>query len=428
MPVSEQSQRVRGGNSELSRRAVVGASAATVFLMGFRASVSGSSSSSANGEFAPNAFIRIDKQGGVVLIMPQVEMGQGTYTSISMILAEELDAAWENVSVEHAPPDERYINPLLTIQATGNSNSIRGFWTPLRKAGAAARACLIQAAAHQWRVPATECQSANSEAIHIPTGRKLAYGALVHRAAEISPPADPPIKDPAFFKLIGRPLRRIDTSAKVNGTAPYGIDAMPSGVKFATIAACPVLGGTVAGVDRSGAQRVPGVRKIVVLDNLVAVVGDHMWAAKCGLEALKVDWNDGPNGGVSSELIWSRLREASQREGAVAKEVGDADSVLGPKGGPEHKVVTAVYEMPLLAHACMEPLNCTLHVTSNSAEVWIGTQVIERVRAAVADAAGLREDQVIVHNHLLGGGFGRRLEPDMAHAAARIAQGTSMAR
>ncbi|HEX8783710.1 MAG TPA: molybdopterin cofactor-binding domain-containing protein, partial [Steroidobacteraceae bacterium] len=201
----------------------------------------------------------------------------------------------------------------------------------------------------------------------------------------------------------------------------YGIDVMPPGLRFATLAASPVLGGKVVRVDDQRAKAIPGVQQIVVLDDLVAVVGDHMWAAKCGIEALDITWDDGPNGEVSSELIWSQLRKASLRDGAVAKEVGDVATPLRP-GGAAGEVISATFEMPLLAHACMEPMNCTVHVTPNSAEAWIGTQVMERVHAAVAKGAGLPESQVTVHNHLIGGGFGRRLEPDMAFSAARIAK------
>jgi len=370
------------------------------------------------GEYAPNAFIRIDRQGNVTLVMPQVEMGQGVYTSISMILAEELDADWTKVKTEHAPPDEaHYANPMLGMQATGNSNSIRAWWKPLRTAAAAARACLVEAAAGGWGVPASACRTEAGVVIHDASGRKAAYGDLIGRAGGVTPPTDPPLKDPNDFRLIGRPLKRLDTPDKTNGRAQYGIDALPPGVKFAVLAQSPVLGGKVAHVDDTAARAVPGVRQIVVLDDLVAVVGDHTWAAKQGLGALDVTWNDGLNGGVSSELIWDRLRTAGQREGAVAKQAGDADRALAAGD-----VVAATFEMPLLAHAPMEPLNCTVHITPTSAEVWIGTQVLERVHAAVAKAAGLPESEVTVHNHLLGGGFGRKLEPDMAYAAARIAK------
>jgi isoquinoline 1-oxidoreductase beta subunit len=403
----------------LSRRRFLEMSAST-FLLGFCVPLRKTRAAAA-APFAPNAFIRIDRRGEVSLIMPQVEMGQGTYTSISMILAEELDADWSQVRVEHAPADEElYANPDLSIQATGNSNSIRAFWKPLRMAGAATRACFVEAAAHTWGVSIAECRTENGKVIHDRTGRTLAYGALVDRAAAVAPPKDPVLKEAGTFRLIGRPLQRLDTPDKVNGNATYGIDVLPPGVKVATLAASPVLGGTVAHVDDRRARAVPGVRQIVVLDDLVAVVGDHMWAAKCGLDALDVTWNDGANADVSSELIWSRLRSASLRPGAIAKAVGDVDKALG--GDTSGQVVTAAYEMPLLAHACMEPLNCTVHVSPTSAEVWIGTQVMERVRAAVARASDLPEGQVTVHNHLLGGGFGRKLEHDMAYQAARIAR------
>jgi isoquinoline 1-oxidoreductase subunit beta len=409
--------------SVLSRRSFVRLAAGTAFVLGFYVPFRKTSEGAERAGYAPNAFIRIDQQGEVTLIMPQVEMGQGVYTSLSMVMAEELDADWSRVRVEHAPPDEKhYANPMLSIQATGNSNSIRAFWKPMRQAGASTRACLVEAAARSWGVPAAECRTENSTVIHDRTGRKSAYGALVGRASALEPPKDPPLKDVGAFRLIGRPLKRLDTPEKANGKTKYGIDVMPPGVKFATLAASPVLGGKVAHVDDHRARAIPGVRQVVVLDDLIAVVGDHMWAAKSGLEALDITWDDGPNGEVSSGLIWSRLRDASLREGALAKEVGDVARTLDSSTATASEVLSATYEMPLLAHACMEPLNCTVHVTPTFAEAWIGTQVLERVHAAVAKAAELPESQVTVHNHLIGGGFGRRLEPDMAYTAARIAK------
>jgi isoquinoline 1-oxidoreductase beta subunit len=408
--------------SSLSRRRFMGLAAGTAFVFGFYVPRGRASQAAERASFAPNAFIRIDRQGNVTLIMPQVEMGQGTYTSISMILAEELDADWSRVRPEHAPPDEKhYANPDLTIQATGNSNSVRAWWKPLRQAGANTRACFVEAAARAWGVTPEECRTENGTVIHDRTGRKASYGSLVDRAAAIEPPKNAPLKNIDAFRLIGRSLKRLDTPEKADGKATYGIDVMPPGLKFATLAASPVLGGKVVRVDDHRAKAIPGVQQIVVLDDLVAVVGDHMWAAKSGLEALDITWDDGPNGEVSSELIWSRLRKASLREGAVAKEVGDVATALRP-GGAGGEVISATFEMPLLAHACMEPMNCTVHVTPNSAEAWIGTQVLERVHDAVAKGAGLPESQVTVHNHLIGGGFGRRLEPDMAYSAARIAK------
>jgi isoquinoline 1-oxidoreductase subunit beta len=411
------------GDISLSRRKFMEMAAAGAFVLGFYLPLREGRAAPPSGSFAPNAFITVDHHGEVTLTMPQVEMGQGTYTSISMILAEELDADWGRVRLEHAPADEkRYANPLLKIQCTGNSNSIRAWWTPLRQAGASARACFVHAAAHSWGVEPSECRTEGGIVLHEETGREMSYANLVTLAAAIEPPKNPSLKSPKEFLLIGRPVKRLDTPDKTNGKVIYGIDVIPPRVKFATLAASPVLGGKIAHVDDYRARTVPGVRQIIVLDDVVAVVGDHSWAAISGLEALDITWDDGPNGEVSSALIWSRLRKASLREGAVAKDVGDAAGTLGSSGIPSREVISATYEMPLLAHACMEPLNCTVHVTANSAEAWIGTQVMERVRAAVAQAAGLHESQVTVHNHLLGGGFGRRLEVDMAYTATRIAK------
>jgi isoquinoline 1-oxidoreductase beta subunit len=370
------------------------------------------------GKFAPNAFIRIDTAGKTTLVMPQVEMGQGVYTALPMLLAEELDADFAQVTLEHAPPsDKLYGNPMFGIQATGNSNSIRAWWKPLRIAGANARAMLVQAAAQQWQVEPASCTTANSAVMHKASGRQLSYGALALAASSEVPPKDVPLKDPRDFVLIGKPLKRLDTPDKVNGKAVYGIDAMLPGMKFATLKACPVFGGKVAKVDDSAARKVPGVQKVVVLDDLVAVVGDHMWAAKKGLEALVVSWDEGPNARVSSKEIWDGLRAASEKDGAVAKSRGDIT-----KGLATGDKLEASYELPFLAHATMEPINATVHLTPSSCEIWTGTQVMTRVQSEAAKAAGLPVEKVIVNNHLLGGGFGRKLEPDMVVAAVRVAK------
>jgi isoquinoline 1-oxidoreductase beta subunit len=368
------------------------------------------------GQFAPNAFIRIDHAGKTTLVMPQVEMGQGVYTAVAMILADELDADFAAVTLEHAPPNDKlYGNPTFGIQVTGNSNSIRSFWKPLRVAGAAARAMLVQAAAGQWQVDPASCSALNGKVTHSASGRVAAYGDLVDAAGSVAVPQNPPLKDPKDFTLIGKPLKRLDTPNKTDGKVVYGIDAILPGMKFATLAQCPVFGGKVAHVDDSAAKAVPGVRKIVVLDDLVAVVGDHMWAAKKGLDALVITWDEGPNAKISSADIWQDLRDASKKDGVVAKSVGDI-----AKGLALGDRLDGEYELPFLAHAPMEPLNCTVHVTADACEVWIGTQVMTRCQSAAAAASGLPLDKVIVHNHLLGGGFGRRLEADMVAAAVRI--------
>jgi isoquinoline 1-oxidoreductase beta subunit len=367
---------------------------------------------------APNAFIRIDRSGTTTLVIPQVEMGQGVYTGLAMILAEELDADFARVQVVHAPPNERlYANPALGVQATGNSNSIRAFWKPLRAAGASTRAMLVQAAAAHWNVGAAECSTASGQVRHAASGRALGYGDLVEAAAALKSVGDAPLKDPARFTLIGKPAKRLDVAGKVNGAVVYGIDVRLPGMKFATVAASPVLGGKMRRVDDAGARAVSGVWKVVVLDDLVAVVGDHMWAAKQGLAALKIEWDDGPNGRVSSAQMWDELREASKAEGVVAKNLGDVD-----KGLATGDRLEAAYEMPLLAHTTMEPVNCTVQLRAGGCEIWLGTQVIARVQQTAAEHLRIPPEKVKVHNHLLGGGFGRRLEPDMALVAVRVAQ------
>ena len=370
------------------------------------------------GKFAPNAFIRIDKTGTTTLVMPQVEMGQGVYTGVAMILAEELDADPAKIMLEHAPPNEKlYANPAFGVQATGGSTSLRAFWMPLRNAGATARAMLVQAAAQRWNVDPASCTTARGEVSHSASNRKLAYGALIDAASKVALPKNVPLKDPAKFVLIGTRQKRFDTPDKVNGKVVYGIDAMLPGMKFATLAASPVFGGKVAHVDDAAAKTLPGVQQVIVLEDMVAVIGDHMWAAKKGLEALKITWAEGEHATLSSADIWADIRSASQKDGVIAKTQGDVEQSLS-KG----QRVEADYELPFLAHATMEPLNCTVLLQDDSCEVWIGTQVLARVQQTTAALTGLPIDKVIVHNHFIGGGFGRRLEPDMALTAVRIAQ------
>jgi isoquinoline 1-oxidoreductase subunit beta len=410
-------------SGEVSRRALLGGGLAGGFLLAFHLPVRAANEpvqppDSTDGKFAPNAFIRIDEASHVTLVMPQVEMGQGVYTAVAMILAEELDADLTQVTLEPAPPNDKlYGNPTFGIQVTGNSNSIRAFWKPLRNAGAGARAMLVQAAAKQWQVEPASCTTSKSEVTHTESGRKLAYGASAIAAGSETAPKDVVLKDPKNFVYIGQPLKRFDTPDKVNGKAIYGIDAMLPGMKFATVAACPVFGGKVGKVDDSAALKIAGVRKIVVLDDMVAVVGDHMWAAKKGIEALKIEWDEGANATVGSEEIWRDLRAASEKDGVVARSEGDI-----AKGLATGDRFDASYELPFLAHATMEPINCTVHVRPDSCEIWTGTQIVTRVQSAAAKAAGLPVDKVTVNNHLLGGGFGRKLEPDMVIAAVRIAK------
>ena len=407
----------------VSRRALLTGALAGGFVLAFRlpvraANEPASAPNDTAGKFAPNAFIRIDSAGKTTLVMPQVEMGQGIYTAVAMILAEELDADFSAVVLEHAPANEKlYANPLFGIQATGGSTSVRAFWKPLRAAGATARAMLIRAAAQQWQVEPATCTASNGEVIHAESGRRLAYGALVEAANALTPPKDAAVKDPKDFVLIGKPLKRFDTPDKVNGKTIYGIDAMLPGMKFATLAASPVFGGKVGKVDDARARKIPGVRQIVVLDDMVAVVGDHMWAAKKGLDALDVTWNEGANARINSKDILEDLRAASEKDGVIAK--SDGDIAKGLAAGDKFE---AAFELPFLAHAPMEPLNCTVHLKPDSCEIWTGTQIMARVQSEAAKAAGLPPEKVVVNQHLIGGGFGRRLEPDMVVAAVRIAK------
>ena len=369
--------------------------------------------------FAPNAFIRIGTDGRVTMIMGQVEMGQGMYTAMPMLLAEELEVGLDQVRLEHAPPDDKlYANPIFHFQATGGSTSVKGLYEPMRRAGATARTMLMAAAAKRWNVDPASCRAERGAVIHTPSHRRLSYGALAAAAAALPIPDNVVLKRPEDFKLIGTPAKRLDTPDKVNGRAQFGIDVRLPGMKIATVAASPVLGGTVAGLDEAKAMAIAGVRQIVKLDDVVAVVADHMWAAKQGLAALAIRWDDGPNAKVSTADVVRELDAASQQPGVVARKEGDPAAAIA---GATVKL-DAVYQAPFLAHTTMEPINCTVHVRPDGCEVWTGSQVLARAQATAAQVTGLPLERVVVHNHLLGGGFGRRLEVDYVTQAVRIAK------
>jgi len=391
-------------------------------LLGYRveaAQRAASPASTAATSFAPNAFIRIPPDGRVTLIMPQAEMGQGVYTSLSMLLAEELEIAPDQIQLEHAPADNKlYANQFFGEQMTGASSSVRAFYEPLRRAGATARTMLVAAAAASWKVDPASCRAHKGMVTHTPTRRTLTYGALTTRAAALPVPDKITLKAPKDFTLIGTPAKRLDSPSKVNGTAKYGIDVRLPGMLIATVAASPVLGGKVADVDDQKARALPGVRQIVRLDDAVAVVGDHMWAAKQGLATLAIRWDDGPNATVSTADIVQGLAKASESSGVTVRKDGDPDSAFTAAA----KKVEAVYQAPFLAHAAMEPMNCTVHVQKDTCEVWTGSQVLSRARAVAAEVTGFPVEKVIVHNHYLGGGFGRRLEVDYVAQAVRIAK------
>src|SRR6267154_1662661 len=401
-----------------SRRAFLQAGAAAGGGLMLSLSLPFAGGASAADVFAPNAYISITTDGQVTLTMPYVEMGQGTYTSIPMLIAEELEIDLKQVQLEHAPPNEKlYANPLLGVQATGNSNAIRGAWQPLRQAGAVASTMLVSAVAKRWNVDPTSCRPQSGEVFHAPTGRRIKYGELAADAARLPVPENVALKQPKDFKVIGTPAKRLDAPAKVNGTAVYGIDVRPPGVKVATLAQSPVFGGRVKNVDDAAAKAVKGVRQIVRLDDAVAVVADHMGAAKKGMAALVIEWDDGPHAKLDTDDILHELERATQNPGAVAQNIGDIDKAMASA----ITKVEATYQVPFLAHATMEPMNCTVHVRKDGCEVWVGNQVLARAQAAAAKTAGLPLDKVVVHNHLIGGGFGRRLEIDGVIRAVEIA-------
>ncbi len=411
----------------ISRRHLLFASAATGggLLLGWRgearalAPAAAAASKATPPAFAPNGFIRIGRDGRVTLVMCQVEMGQGTYTSMSMLLAEELEVGLDQVQVEHAPPsDKLYANPLFGDQETGASTSVRAFYEPLRRAGATARTMLVAAAAQSWKVDPASCQARRGAVTHTPTGRKLGYGALADKAAKLPVPEKVALRDPREFKLIGTPAKRLDTPGKVNGTAQYGIDVRLPGMKIATVAASPVVGGKVASVDDSKAKAIKGVRQVVRLDDVVAVVADHMWAAKQGLAALTIRWDDGPNGKVNTADVVRGLAAASETPGVVERNEGDAAAAVAGAS----TTLEMVYEVPFLAHAAMEPLICTVLARADHCENWTGSQVISRALGGAHKVTGLPLEKVVVHNHYLGGGFGRRLEFDYVTQAVRIGQ------
>jgi isoquinoline 1-oxidoreductase beta subunit len=411
-----------GSVNEVSRRGLLQAGAAAgggLMLSLSLPFADGKAETAGVNAFAPNAFVRIDGDGQILLTMPYVEMGQGTYTSISMLIAEELEVDLKQVQIEHAPPNEKlYANPLIGVQATGNSNAIRGAWQPLRQAGSVARTMLVTAAAKRWNVDEASCRAESGEVLHAATGRRIGYGELASEAAGLPVPEKVALKRPEDFKLIGTSAKRVDAPAKVNGTAVYGIDVRPPGVKIATLAQSPVFGGRVKSVDDRAAKTVKDVRQIVRLDEAVAVVADHMGAAKKGLAALVIEWDDGPHASLSTADVANELEQATLKSGAVAQNIGDVEKAMASAAAK----IEATYQVPFLAHATMEPMNCTVHVRPDGCEVWVGSQAIARCQAAAAKVTGLPLDKVVVHNHLIGGGFGRRLESDGVARAVEIAK------
>src|SRR2546428_1165645 len=378
-------------------------------LLGFRLAGTGETLAMQNGSaasFTPNAFVRIGTDERVTVIVNHSEMGQGVYTSLPMLLAEELDADWNNVAFESAPVDPKYNHPVFGMQMTGGSSSVWSGFEQFRQAGAAARAMLIAAAAQQWNADPVTLRT-ESGVVLDDTNRKLTYGQLAEAAAKMSPPANITLKDSKAFKLIGTPVKRLDTPEKINGNAVFGIDVKHPGMLTAVVARAPVFGAKVKSFDDSHARTMPGVRKIVAVPSGVAVDADSFWQAKGARDALRIDWDEGEMHAFSTSQMMQQFREQAKSPGKSVRRDGDPDAALSQAA----QKIEAVYEVPYLSHLMMEPLNCAVDLRADSCEIWTGTQFQTVDRAAAAKAAGLPNEKVQIHTTVLGGGFGRRATP-----------------
>jgi len=365
-----------------------------------------------------NAWLKISRDNSITVIVDRSEMGQGVYTALPTLIAEELYVDLDAIQIVAAPVGDAYNNPGNGGQITGTSNSVQDAWDKLRVAGAQARTMLTSAAAKQWRVDPSECRAVNGTIVNA-RGASLTYGALADAAAKEPVPKDVALKSAADFKLIGKSRLRIDTPGKVDGSAEFGLDVKLPGMLYATLAQCPVLGGKLKSVDSSIAEKMPGVRKVLITDDGVVVVADHFWQALKARAALRISWDPGVNAQLDMVAIGALLRKtADAGDGLVARGDGNANDAL--KGAA--KALHARYELPLLAHATMEPMNCTADVRPDGCDIYLGTQVQQVAQMTAATAAGLQPDQVRVFTTLLGGGFGRRLDIDFIPAAVHASK------
>jgi isoquinoline 1-oxidoreductase beta subunit len=382
-------------------------------VIGFHLPPGGRFAAAPAARFAPNAWLRISPDNSVLIVVDRSEMGQGVTTALPMLVAEELDADWTNIKIEFAPADKAYANPMFGMQGTGGSTSVRAAYTPLRKAGAAAREMLVAAACQTWAVDRVDCRTERGAVIHTGSKRRLTYGQLAAKAASLPVPENPTLKEPKDWKILGTRVKRLDTPAKVDGSAQFGIDVKRPGMLVAVVARCPTIGGKVASFDATKAKAVPGVKDVVQISSGVAVVADGYWNAKKGRDALDVQWDDGPNAQVTSASITQLLTEQAGKPGAQARHDGDPDGALA---GAASKV-EAAYELPLLAHATMEPMNCTAHVRADGVDIWAPTQFQTGAQGLGAKIGGVPPEKVQVHTTYLGGGFGRRFELDFIQEA-----------
>ncbi len=373
----------------------------------------------AAGAFEPNIWLKITPDNLVTVTLTQLEMGQGVMTSMPMLVAEELDADWKNIRTEWAPADPKYGNPNFGgQQLTAGSNSVRGMWKILREAGATGRAMLVSAAAQTWGVPENSLTTDKGEVIHAASGRRMKYGALVDKAAARPVPKDVPLKDPKAFKLMGQPIARLDIPEKVDGKAMFGLDVKLPGLLVARVVRCPVFGGKVAGFNADKAKAVSGVRQVVPISSGLAIVADNYYAASKGAQALEVTWNLGPHATLSSAEIARQYAELGEKPGKVARNDGNVDAALGQAA----RTLDRTYEAPFLAHATMEPMNCTADVRPDGCDVYVPTQGQTASHMAAVAASGLPAAKVKIHTTYLGGGFGRRGEADFVTEAVETSK------
>jgi len=372
------------------------------------------------GTFELNAFVRIGIDETVTIIANHSEMGQGVYTSLPMLLNEELEADWSKIRVESAPVAAVYNHTQFGMQMTGGSTSMNSEWDRFREVGAVARTMLVAAAAQAWQVDAQSCRVERGVVIHDASKRRASFGSLAEAASKLEAPKNAPLKDPKNFTLVGKPARRLDTPSKTNGTAQFGLDVHIPGMMTALVARPPVFGGKVESFNADKAIAVPGVVNVVQVPTGVAVIAKGYWPAKLGREKLEIKWDEGPNATLSTEGMRAQYTELGKKPGIIARKVGDPDAALAGAA----KTITAEFEVPYLAHASMEPLNCVVDLREDRAEIWTGTQFQTGDRAAAAAVAGLKPEQVQIHTTLLGGGFGRRANPasDFVKEAMQVAK------
>ncbi|EHR71059.1 aerobic-type carbon monoxide dehydrogenase, large subunit CoxL/CutL-like protein [Burkholderiales bacterium JOSHI_001] len=398
-----------------TRRGFLGSAGA--LTLAFTLPAAGRLEAATTKEFKPNAWLRIAPDGLVTVMCGSAEMGQGVLTAIPMLLAEELDADWSKVRVQQAPVDQAFNNPAFGMQATGGSTTVRGHWLPLRTAGAAAREMLVAAAAAKWKASPADCRTERGQVIHS-SGKKLGYGALVADASKLTPPDKPTLKNPRDFKILGQPAKRLDTVGKTNGSAKYGIDVQLPGMLVAVMARAPMPGAKPRRVDDSRAKAMRGVKQVLTIPHGVAVLATGYWAAKQGRDALVIDWDLGESAGLNDAKVSDMLDDGARRADAIAKDSGNLRDATATSAVS----IEARYEAPYLAHACMEPMNCTAWVRGDSVEIWAGTQSQGPNQGILSNVAQVTPAKVKINTMMLGGGFGRRFAPDFTIDATLLSK------